>query len=154
MAARVKVIDLAKELGVTSKDLIVALEAMGQKGMRAMSPLQAPAANELRVKLGRGRELPEEVKPKRAPKAKPLADEGAEPAVAKKKAAGPATGPKSARKKAEAYLEFLGRHDVLTKLCNRSFYVEEMNRLERKGPFPITIIVADLNGLKAANDQR
>ncbi len=102
MAARVKVIDLAKELGVTSKDLIVALEAMGQKGMRAMSPLQAPAANELRVKLGRGRELPEEVKPKRAPKAKPLADEGAEPAVAKKTAAGPATGPKSARKKAEA----------------------------------------------------
>ena len=31
MAARVKVIDIAKELGVTSKDLIVALEAMGQK---------------------------------------------------------------------------------------------------------------------------
>ena len=29
MAARVKVIDLAKELGVTSKDLIVALEGMG-----------------------------------------------------------------------------------------------------------------------------
>ena len=70
MAARVKVIDLAKELGVTSKDLIVALEAMGQKGMRAMSPLQAAAANELRVKLGRGRDLPEEAKPKRVPKAK------------------------------------------------------------------------------------
>ena len=48
MAARVKVIDLAKELGVTSKDLIVALEAMGQKAMRAMSPLQAATANELR----------------------------------------------------------------------------------------------------------
>jgi diguanylate cyclase (GGDEF)-like protein len=59
----------------------------------------------------------------------------------------------TARKKAEAYLEFLGRHDVLTKLYNRSFYVEEMNRLERKGPRPVTIIVADLNGLKAANDQ-
>ena len=71
MAARVKVIDLAKELGVTSKDLIVALEAMGQKAMRAMSPLQAATANELRVKLGRGRDLPEEAKPKRVPKAKP-----------------------------------------------------------------------------------
>jgi diguanylate cyclase (GGDEF)-like protein len=59
----------------------------------------------------------------------------------------------TARKKAEAYLEFLGRHDVLTKLYNRSFYVEEMNRLERKGPRPVTIIVADLNGLKATNDQ-
>ena len=68
MAARVKVIDLAKELGVTSKDLIVALEGMGHKGMRAMSPLLAATANELRVKLGRGRELPPEAKPKRAAK--------------------------------------------------------------------------------------
>ena len=59
----------------------------------------------------------------------------------------------SARKKAEAYLEFLGRHDVLTKLHNRTFYVDELNRLERKGPFPVTVIMADLNGLKPANDQ-
>jgi len=59
----------------------------------------------------------------------------------------------TARKKAEAYLEFLGRHDALTKLFNRSFYVEELNRLERKGPLPVTIIIADLNGLKATNDQ-
>jgi diguanylate cyclase (GGDEF)-like protein len=59
----------------------------------------------------------------------------------------------TARKKAEAYLEFLGRHDVLTKLYNRAFYVEELNRLQRKGPLPVTIIIADLNGLKAANDQ-
>jgi diguanylate cyclase (GGDEF)-like protein len=59
----------------------------------------------------------------------------------------------TARKKAEAYLEFLGKHDVLTKLRNRSFFVDEMNRLERKGPFPVTIIMADLNGLKRVNDQ-
>jgi GGDEF domain-containing protein/PAS domain-containing protein len=59
----------------------------------------------------------------------------------------------TARKKAEAYLEYLGQHDVLTKLYNRSFYVDELNRLERKGPYPVTIIVADLNGLKVANDQ-
>jgi diguanylate cyclase (GGDEF)-like protein len=31
--------------------------------------------------------------------------------------------------------------------------VEELNRLERKGPHPVTIIIADHNGLKAANDQ-
>ncbi|HTG11445.1 MAG TPA: translation initiation factor IF-2, partial [Candidatus Eisenbacteria bacterium] len=86
MAARVKVIDLAKELGVTSKDLIVALEGMGHKGMRAMSPLLAATANELRVKLGRGRDLPAEPKPKRAPK--PKAAEGDAPAAPKKKAAG------------------------------------------------------------------
>lgn len=59
----------------------------------------------------------------------------------------------TARKKAEAYLEYLGTHDVLTKLRNRSFYVDEMNRLERKGPQPVTIVVADLNGLKHTNDQ-
>jgi diguanylate cyclase (GGDEF)-like protein len=58
----------------------------------------------------------------------------------------------TARKKAEAYLEFLGTHDVLTRLYNRSFYVDELNRLERKGPWPVSVIVADLNGLKIAND--
>jgi diguanylate cyclase (GGDEF)-like protein len=59
----------------------------------------------------------------------------------------------TARKRAEAYLEYLGKHDVLTKLYNRSFYVDELNRLERKGPFPVTVIIIDLNGLKMANDQ-
>jgi diguanylate cyclase (GGDEF)-like protein len=59
----------------------------------------------------------------------------------------------TARKKAEGYLEFLGRHDVLTKLYNRSYYVEELNRLERKKIHPVTVIAADLNGLKMANDK-
>ncbi|WP_434666366.1 diguanylate cyclase domain-containing protein [Paraburkholderia sp. A3BS-1L] len=59
----------------------------------------------------------------------------------------------TARKKAEAYLEFLGKHDVLTKLKNRSFYVDEMNRLQRKGPFPVSAIVVDMDNLKAVNDQ-
>jgi len=100
VAARVKVIDLAKELGVTSKDLIVALEGMGHKGVRAMSPLLVATANELRVKLGRGRDLPAEAKPKRAPK--PKAAEGEAPAAApKKKAAGDGT-PARAKKKTAA----------------------------------------------------
>jgi len=59
----------------------------------------------------------------------------------------------TARKKAEAYLEYLGKHDVLTRLHNRSFYVDELNRLERKGPTPITIVMIDLDGLKFVNDQ-
>ena len=58
----------------------------------------------------------------------------------------------TARKKAEAYLEYLGKHDVLTKLYNRSFYADELARIERKGQ-PVTIIIANLNGLKVANDQ-
>ncbi len=59
----------------------------------------------------------------------------------------------TARKKAEAYLEYLGSHDALTKLSNRSFFVDELNRLERKGPWPVSIVMIDLNGLKAANDE-
>jgi diguanylate cyclase (GGDEF)-like protein len=59
----------------------------------------------------------------------------------------------TARKKAEAYLEFLGKHDVLTKLYNRSFYVDEINRLERARLAPTTVIIADLNGLKLENDR-
>jgi translation initiation factor IF-2 len=70
-AAKVKVIELAKELGVTSKDLMLAAEEMGHKGVRAMTPLDTKLANELRTKLGKGRELPEEpVKPKRVAKPK------------------------------------------------------------------------------------
>src|SRR5437016_13981801 len=67
--------ELAKELGVTSKELMVAAEEMGHKGLRAMSPLDTTLANALRVKLGRGRELPEEPKPKRV--AKPRAPKDA-----------------------------------------------------------------------------
>lgn len=58
----------------------------------------------------------------------------------------------TARKKAEAYLEYLGKHDVLTGLRNRAYYVEELNRLARKGPWPVGVLVIDLNGLKLLND--
>lgn len=59
----------------------------------------------------------------------------------------------TARKKAEAYLEYLGKHDVLTQLRNRAFYMEELNRLVRKGPWPVAVVVVDLNGLKVINDE-
>ena len=59
----------------------------------------------------------------------------------------------TARKKAEAYLEFLGNHDVLTGLRNRTFYVDEINRLERKEAWPVSVIMLDLNGLKSVNDE-
>ena len=59
----------------------------------------------------------------------------------------------TARKKAEAYLEYLGKHDMLTGLRNRAYYTEELNRLARKGPWPVAVIVIDLNGLKAINDE-
>lgn len=59
----------------------------------------------------------------------------------------------TARKKAEAYLEYLGKHDVLTQLCNRTYFTEELTRLARKGPWPVSIVAIDLNGLKQLNDQ-
>ncbi|MNN25746.1 putative diguanylate cyclase YedQ [compost metagenome] len=59
----------------------------------------------------------------------------------------------TARKKAEAYVEFLGKHDVLTKLYNRAYYEDELARLGRKGPWPVSVVAVDLNGLKQVNDQ-
>ncbi len=59
----------------------------------------------------------------------------------------------TARKKAERHLEFLSRHDILTGLHNRAAFIEHLRRFDREGPFPVAVIIADLDGLKAANDQ-
>jgi diguanylate cyclase (GGDEF)-like protein/PAS domain S-box-containing protein len=58
----------------------------------------------------------------------------------------------SARKKAEAYLEYLGKHDTLTTLRNRSYFNDEIDRLTRRGPWPVSVLALDLNGLKQVND--
>ncbi|WP_417251750.1 diguanylate cyclase domain-containing protein [Castellaniella sp.] len=59
----------------------------------------------------------------------------------------------TARKKAEAYLEYLGQHDVLTQLKNRSYFVDELSRLTRKHTAPVAMIALDLNNLKRTNDE-
>jgi len=64
-----------------------------------------------------------------------------------------ALGDITARKKADAYLEYLGKHDVLTKLYNSAFYADEMNRLERRSLRPVSAIIIEFNGVKEANDQ-
>lgn len=58
----------------------------------------------------------------------------------------------TARKKAEEYLYYLGTHDVLTGLHNRAFFQETLQRLETDRHAPLTLLVADLNGLKETND--
>lgn len=58
----------------------------------------------------------------------------------------------TARKKAEEYLRYLGTHDVMTGLYNRAYFEEAILRLERERREPISILIADLNGLKRAND--
>jgi translation initiation factor IF-2 len=104
--AKIKVIELAKELGVTSKDLMVAAEEMGHKGVRAMSPLDSTLANALRVKLGKGRDLPEAPKPKRVPKPKVAEADGDATAV------GDAVAKKSASRSKKATFEEEAPADV------------------------------------------
>lgn len=58
----------------------------------------------------------------------------------------------TARKKAEEYLRYLGTHDVMTGLYNRAYFEEALLNLEANRRDPVSFIVIDLNGLKAAND--
>lgn len=56
------------------------------------------------------------------------------------------------RKRYEEQLKFLSLHDSLTGLYNRAFFQEELRRLSGSREYPITILVADLDGLKLVND--
>lgn len=52
----------------------------------------------------------------------------------------------------ERQLEYLSLHDQLTGIHNRAYYESELERLEGSREYPITIISADLDGLKLIND--
>jgi len=56
------------------------------------------------------------------------------------------------RKEVEATLRYDSTHDVLTGLYNRAFFDEELERLAQNGMFPLSIVMADVNGLKTVND--
>lgn len=56
------------------------------------------------------------------------------------------------RKKAEREIIYLNYHDHLTGLYNRRFYEEELKRLDVERNLPITLVMADVNGLKITND--
>ena len=58
----------------------------------------------------------------------------------------------TARRKAEDYLKYLGIHDVLTGLYNRAFFEEERNRMEMGRHFPISLMICDVDDLKAINN--
>ncbi|MGB9867927.1 MAG: HD domain-containing phosphohydrolase [Bacillota bacterium] len=55
------------------------------------------------------------------------------------------------RKLQEARLEYLSLHDVLTGLYNRAFFEKALGEMDR-WKFPVTVLVADLDGLKLIND--
>lgn len=56
------------------------------------------------------------------------------------------------RKRYEEQLKYLSLHDQLTGLYNRAFFEEELKRLAGGRDYPITVLVADLDGLKLVND--
>lgn len=56
------------------------------------------------------------------------------------------------RRRYEERLRYLSLHDSLTGLYNRAFFQEELHRLGSGRDYPITVLVADLDGLKLVND--
>jgi diguanylate cyclase (GGDEF)-like protein/PAS domain S-box-containing protein len=58
----------------------------------------------------------------------------------------------SIRRQREAQLRYLSFHDQLTGLYNRTYFENEMTRLQKSRDFPISIICCDVDGLKLIND--
>jgi diguanylate cyclase (GGDEF)-like protein len=56
------------------------------------------------------------------------------------------------RKRVEEQLRYQSTHDVMTGIYNRNFFETELTRLDRGREFPISIIIADIDGLKVIND--
>jgi diguanylate cyclase (GGDEF)-like protein/PAS domain S-box-containing protein len=56
------------------------------------------------------------------------------------------------RKAIEAALRHDSTHDILTGLYNRAFFDEELKRFAHSRMFPLSVVMADVNGLKTVND--
>ena len=58
----------------------------------------------------------------------------------------------SERKEHEQRIEYLSYHDSLTDVNNRAFFEDEIARLDTISQLPLSVINADVNGLKMIND--
>ena len=56
------------------------------------------------------------------------------------------------KKKAEKNILYLSYHDYLTGLYNRHFYESYLKKLDVENNLPLTLMMADVNGLKLTND--
>lgn len=56
------------------------------------------------------------------------------------------------RKQIEEQLRFMSNRDSLTGLYSRGFFMNELDRLIKGRIFPVTLVMADLDGLKEVND--
>jgi diguanylate cyclase (GGDEF)-like protein/PAS domain S-box-containing protein len=57
------------------------------------------------------------------------------------------------RKKFEDELRYLSTHDSLTSIYNRAYFEEEMFRFQHSRQMPVSVVIADVDGLKEINDQ-
>jgi diguanylate cyclase (GGDEF)-like protein/PAS domain S-box-containing protein len=55
-------------------------------------------------------------------------------------------------KEVEGALRHESTHDMLTGLYNRAFFDTALERLAVSGKFPVSVVMADVNGLKTVND--
>ncbi|MEO1816008.1 MAG: HD domain-containing phosphohydrolase [Acetobacterium sp.] len=55
-------------------------------------------------------------------------------------------------RKTEEEIRYLSYHDYLTGLFNRRFYEEVLIKLDTEENYPLTLVMADVNGLKMIND--
>ena len=58
----------------------------------------------------------------------------------------------SEKKQKQMQIEYLSYHDQLTGLYNRRFFEDEIKRLDTQSNLPLSLIYADINGLKIIND--
>ena len=58
----------------------------------------------------------------------------------------------TASKESEKEIKYLSFHDKLTDLYNRTYFEEELKRLDTKRQLPLTLVIGDVNGLKLVND--
>lgn len=59
----------------------------------------------------------------------------------------------SDRKQKEQKLEYLSSHDALTDLYNRAYFENSLSQIEQENIVPVSILVADVDGLKQVNDE-
>ena len=58
----------------------------------------------------------------------------------------------SSRKEYEEKIKYLSFHDKLTDLYNRAYFEEEIQKMDNIRNLPLSIIIGDVNNLKAIND--
>ncbi|MGD1173621.1 translation initiation factor IF-2 [Mycobacterium seoulense] len=97
MAGKARVHELAKELGVTSKEVLARLNEQGEFVKSASSTVEAPVARRLRESFGGGKPAPQKAAPKAAAKAPAKApdnslDQALDKAIGNGEAAGAPAG--------------------------------------------------------------